>query len=269
MTPSPREPRPEDRPSTARMYDYFLGGYHNFAVDRAAADQLAAIEPEFPLYLRANRAFLRRAVSFIVRSGVRQLLDLGSGIPTVGNVHEVAEAIAPETRVVYVDIDPIAVTLGREVLGRNSRATVIQADMLQTDSVFSHPDLQRLIDPREPIGVLMLAVVHFIADESVALQLVKDVREHMCPGSFLALTHATQSFRPPAMEGLLTEYARASSPVTLRTGEQIAAFFQGFELVEPGLVPTPAWRPESKDDLFADHPEQSHAYAGVGRKPET
>jgi S-adenosyl methyltransferase len=269
MTSSSREPRPEDRPSVARMYDYFLGGYHNFAVDRAAADQMAALEPEFPLYLRANRAFLRRAVSFMLRSGVRQLLDLGSGIPTVGNVHEVAEAIAPETRVVYVDIDPIAVALGRDVLADNPRATVIQGDMLQTDSVLSHPELERLIYPSEPMGVLLLAVVHFIADDSVAERFVRDVRERMAPGSYLALTHATQSFQPQAMEGLLSEYARASSPVTLRTGEQIATFFDGLELVEPGLVPTPAWRPESKDDLFVDEPKRAHAFAGVGRKPKT
>jgi SAM-dependent methyltransferase len=248
------------------MYDYFLGGYHNFAVDRAAAEQVVAIEPDFPFYLRANRAFLRRAVSFLVQQGIRQLLDLGSGIPTVGNVHEVAQALARETRVVYVDIDPIAVVMGKELLANNPRATVIQADAREPGKLLAHPDLRRLVDTNQPIGVLLLAFVHYIANDARANELVMSIRDALAPGSYVALTHATSSFQPPEMERLSSEYMRAGSPITLRSREQIARLFDGLELVEPGLVPTPAWRPESGEDLFVDTPERAHAFAGIGRK---
>jgi S-adenosyl methyltransferase len=265
MSSSPRPPGPEEQPSVARIYDYFLGGFHNFAVDRAAAAQLVAMEPDFPLFLRANRGFLRRAVSFLVQDGVRQLLDLGSGIPTVGNVHEIAQAQAPETRVVYVDIDPIATAMGKEVLADNPLATVVQADALDPQKVLRLPEVQRLLDTTQPIAVLLVAFVHFIAEDQRAADLVGQLREVMAPGSYLALTHATQSFRPE-MSRLAEEYTRAASPITLRTREQIAALLEGFDLVPPGLVPTPAWRPESPEDLFVDQPERAHAFAAVGRK---
>lgn len=194
MTVPPAPPDPEQRPSNARMYDYFLGGYHNFAVDRAAAQGILAVEPDFSLLLRANRAFLRRAVLFAGNNGVRQFLDLGAGIPTVGSVHEVAQALDPEARVVYVDVDPIATALSRDILASNPRAVAIQADALLPERVLHHPDLARTLDLRQPLAVLLVAFLHLVPDEDQARRVVHAYRDASAPGSYLAVSHATDSF---------------------------------------------------------------------------
>jgi SAM-dependent methyltransferase len=248
------------------MYDYFLGGYHNFAIDREAAARVLAAEPDFAHFVRANREFLRRAVSFVVGSGVRQLLDLGSGIPTVGNVHEVAQARDPSIRVVYVDIDPIAYSLSREILGDNPNAVAVHADAMDPEELLSLPDVQRMLDLRQPVAVLLVAFLHFVDDDKKASGLIGYLRDVLAPGSYLALTHATGVFNPERAANTQTVYNRATSAVTLRSREQIAAFFEGFELVEPGIVPTPAWRPDARDATFANEPERGQAFAGVGRK---
>jgi S-adenosyl methyltransferase len=266
MTVPPAPPDPEQRPSNARMYDYFLGGYHNLAVDRAAAEGILAVEPDFALILRANRAFLRRVVLFAVNNGIRQFLDLGAGIPTVGSVHEVAQALDPETRVVYVDIDPIATALSREILAGSSRAVAVQADALQPERVLQHPELARTLDLREPLAVLLVAFLHLVPDEERALRLVQTYRDASATGSYLALSHATGSFTPERSARTATVFNRATSPVSLRTREQIARYFDGYDLVDPGIVPTPSWRPESEEDLFANEPERAQAFAGVGLK---
>ena len=226
-----------------------------------------AVEPDFPLFLRANRAFLRRAVSFCVNAGIRQFLDLGSGIPTAGNVHEIAQALAPTTCVLYVDDDPIAVALSRDILAGNPRAVAIQANVMKPEQLLRHPDLTRLLDLQQPVAVLLVAFMHFVADDEEAAGLVGYFRDAIASGSYLAITHATDRFTPERSARTATVYNRATSPVTLRNREQIARFFDGFELVEPGVVPTPSWRPDSKDDLLVDEPERGQAFAGVGRKP--
>jgi len=267
MTSAQPPPHPEQRPSNARMYDYFLGGYHNFAIDREAAERVLAIEPDFALLLRANRGFLRRAVSFVVNAGVCQFLDLGSGIPTAGNVHEVAQASNTASRVVYVDIDPIASALSRDILAHNSNAISIQADVLKPDQLLCDPDVLKMLDFHQPMAVLLVAFVHFIADDEQALRLVRSYRDAIAPGSYLVISHPTDAFTPERSARTQTVYNRATSPVTLRARERIERFFEGFDLVEPGLVPTPAWRPDSRDELFVNEPERGQAYAGVARKP--
>jgi hypothetical protein len=256
-----------DRPSAARMYDYFLGGHHNFEMDRRVAEQATAIWPDMPLVLRSNRAFLRRAVRFLVARGIDQFLDLGSGIPTVGNVHEVAQQANPAARVMYVDIDPVAVAQSRGLLRENSRATIIQADACQPEQILDHPEVARLLDLRRPLGVLIVALFHFVRDDAQAYGAVRTLRDAMVPGSYLALSHASDDGIPREMRDQVKQiYENTPTPVQLRSRAGIARFFDGFELVEPGLVYMPLWRPEGPDDLLLDEPERCAAYAGVGRK---
>jgi SAM-dependent methyltransferase len=257
-----------DRPSVARMYDFFLGGYHNFAIDRAVAEQVVAAHPDFPLIMRANRAFLRRAVTFLAAQGIDQFLDLGSGIPTVGNVHEVAQAINPDARVVYVDIDPVAVAHSRAILAGNPNVAAIQADARRPEQIVADPEVRRLLDFDRPLAVLVLAFLHFLQDDAEAEALMRGLRDALAPGSYLVISHASYDDMPAdvreRLEGL---YARTPTPVRSRTREQIADFFSGFELVEPGLVHVPAWRPEGPGDIWHDEPERVHGFGAVGRKP--
>ena len=153
-----------ERPSAARMYDYYLGGSHNFAVDRAAADAVLAVIPDVPVGAQANRAFLRRAVRYLVEAGVTQFIDIGSGIPTLGNVHEIAQQADPRTRVVYVDTDPVAVAHSRLILGGNERATVIHEDLRRPGEILEHPDVRQLIDFDQPVALMLVAVLHFVSD---------------------------------------------------------------------------------------------------------
>jgi len=257
---------PEDQANVSRIYDYFLGGYHNRAIDRAAAQRILDVEPDFALMLQANRAFLRRAVVFAVGEGVRQFLDLGSGIPSVRNVHEVAQELEPRARVIYVDSDPIVIEVSRDILAGNSNAVAIHADVMKPEQLLQHPDLRGTLDLSQPIAVLLVAVLHFIGEHDIAARLVKYLRDVIASGSYLILTHPSNIFAERSSRTLAV-YNRTRSQVTLRSREQIDRFFEGFELVEPGLVLTPLWRPESKDDLFVSEPERGQAFAGVGRKP--
>ncbi len=258
---------PDERPSVARMYDYFLGGHHNFPVDRAAAEQIIALHPETPLVAQANRAFLRRAVTFLAEQGIRQFLDLGSGIPTVGNVHEVAQAAAADARVIYVDIDPVAVTHSASLLENDANATVIQADARRPETIVGHPEVRRLLDFSRPVGVLLVSFLHFVTDDAEAERLVQGLREVLAPGSYIAISHAATEVVTPVMRQAIEVYRGSSSPSTIRTPAQIARFFAGLDLVEPGLVATPLWRPEGPGDVFLDTPERAMALVGVGRVP--
>ena len=261
------------RPSAARMYDYYLGGFHNFEVDRQAADQLLKIYPQARDIAVANRAFLRRAVEFMVSQGIDQFLDLGSGIPTVGNVHEVAQAANPEARVVYVDIDPIAVAHGRAILEGNERATVIQADARDVESILNHPDTQRLLDFSKPVGFLAVGFFYFIDDEGVR-HILDMFNQLAVSGSYLALSHlsdddeiVTNDAIRMAIEKGKEIYARSPSPLYWRKKQEIEAMFEGWKLVEPGLVFVPLWRPESDEDPGLDDPAALAMYAGVAVKP--
>lgn len=257
---------PDARPSVARMYDYLLGGHHNFPADRAAAEQMVALMPDFPLIMAANRAFLRRAVTFLLSEGITQFLDIGSGIPTVGNVHEVAQAARPDARVVYVDIDPVAVTHSAALLAGNPDAAFIRADARQPDQILGHPDVRGMLDFREPIGVLLVAFLHFVPDDDEATQIVQRLSDATAPGSYVAISHAIHTYATDVEGRGVEVYGRSNTPITLRSPERVRRFYEPLELVEPGLVPIPLWRPEGSDDIFLNDPARSGMLAGVGRK---
>lgn len=254
-----------DRPSGARVYDYFLGGAHNFAVDRELADAMSAMTPNIGDTMRANRAFLRRVVRFLVDEGITQFLDIGSGIPTVGNVHEVAQQADPSARVVYVDADPVAVSHSRAILGDDPSTGIIQADARDVAAILADPQTRRLLDFDRPIGVLVLGVLHFIPDQQQAVDIVAALTEVVAPGSYVALVNVTHEGQPPEVLEAQKMSARTSTEIVLRSRAELAAQFGGLTLVEPGLVHIPMWRPDSPLDVD-DHPERFGALAGVGRK---
>jgi SAM-dependent methyltransferase len=268
MQPSP--PAPEDldidteRPTLARAYDYLLGGEHNFASDREMIRQAMEFMPDLPIQAQANRGFLHRAVSFLADTGIRQFLDIGSGIPTRGNVHEVAQKAAPDSKVVYVDIDPVAVSHSRQLLAGNPNTAVVQEDARNATAIIEHPDVRAMLDFTEPIAVIMVALLHVIPDADDPYGIVATMRSVMAPGSYLVIGHGTSDGLPAETERI-KELTRRT-PTTLHTRDRagVLRFFDGFELVEPGLVWVPEWRPESPDDVPAD-PERSTNYAGVGR----
>jgi hypothetical protein len=253
--------------SVARIYDAMLGGVHNFAIDREALAAFTAIDPQVRALARANRAFLGRTVRHLAAAGVRQFLDLGSGIPTQGNVHEVAQAAAPDARVVYVDNDPVAVAHSASLLSENPGADIVTGDARRPAEIIDSPQVRRLIDFNQPVAVLMITLLHFITEEEGPEQLVGAFRDALCPGSWLALSHATDEDRPTTAAAVGKLYSsRATSPVTARSRQRIAGLFDGFELVDPGLVYVPLWRPDP-DDEIPDRPSEYWVYAGVGRKP--
>jgi hypothetical protein len=256
-----------ERANVARIYDALLGGTHNFAVDRDAARTLTAIDPGYRDVAKANRAFLGRAVRFLADVGIRQFLDIGSGVPTEGNVHEIARTAAPESRVVYVDIDPVAIAHSKSILAVDDRATVIEADLREPEKILGHPEVRRLIDFDQPVGLLMVAVLHFIRDEENPGELVKRLARSLVSGSYLTISHGTSDERPASVVGAVRKLnTQTTTPANLRGHAEISAFFDGFDLLEPGLVFTPQWRPD-RPAPFIDHPERSWIYAGVGRKP--
>jgi len=232
-----------DRPSAARVYDYYLGGSHNFAADRAMADKAMQILPELPAIMRANRAFLGRAVRYLAAAGITQFIDLGSGIPTVGNVHEVARELEAGARVVYVDNDPIAVVHARSLLASDPLATVIEADLREPGKVLGHPQLQRLINLDQPVGVLMVAVLHFVGDEDRPSDIIARYRAAMAPGSHLVVSHGTAANRQEQGARMEALYARSPTPLTPRSAEEVATLLSGFEIIDPGVVYLPLWRP--------------------------
>ncbi|MDM4720046.1 SAM-dependent methyltransferase [Micromonospora sp. WMMA1363] len=253
-----------ERPSVARMYDYYLGGSHNFAVDRAAAQAMVTAVPEAPLMAQANRAFLRRAVQFLVDAGVRQFLDIGSGIPTVGNVHEIAQRHAPDSRVVYVDIDPVAVAHSQEILAGNDRTTVVQEDLRHPERILGHPEVRRLLDLDRPVAVLVVAVLHFVAADDRPGELLRTLRDAVAPGSWLVLSQASADGRDDDERAEAEAiYRRTDNPLWLRSRAELTALFDGFELVEPGVVWVPQWRPEFSENT--EDAEQSGFIGGVGR----
>lgn len=259
---------PLDKPSAARMYDYLLGGYHNFEVDRQAVQAVIEAFPEVRLVAHANRAFLRRVVTFFAEQGIDQFLDLGSGIPTVGNVHEVAQTLNPAARVVYVDIDPVATAHSQAILKDNPKATAIQADVRQPERILSHAEVQSMLDFSKPVATLLLAILHFVTDDEEAYGVVRILRDALVPDSFIAISHASHHNAPPdVIERIEQATRRASASTKYRSRAQIQRFFDGLELVDPGLVSIPLWRPEERDDVLLDQPERALALAGAGRKP--
>ncbi len=255
------------RANPARVYDYLLGGTDNFLADQDVARALIALEPNSREIARANRAFLGRAVRFLAAAGICQFLDIGSGIPTQGNVHEIAQQASPGARVVYADIDPVAIAHSRAILSGNQNATIVEADLREPAEALTRPDIGRLIDFREPVGLLLVSVVHFLADQEDPWRIVATFRDGLAPGSYLVLSHATNEGRPEIVKAAEKLYnANVSAPAYARSRAQILRFFDGFDLVDPGLVYVPQWRPNALADLPAD-PNQSGSMAGVARMP--
>ncbi|GAA4987130.1 SAM-dependent methyltransferase [Nonomuraea thailandensis] len=251
-------------PHSARVYDYWLGGKDNFEADRRVAEQTMAAVPGIRESARNNRAFLGRAVRHLADLGVRQFLDLGTGIPSQGNTHEVAQERAPESRVVYVDNDPIVMAHARALLTSTpeGRTAYIEADVREPRSILEHPDALATLDFTQPIALVMVAILMHIPDADDPGRLVKTYAQALPPGSYLVLSHLTLDLIP---RQVADDYLKATGSQAMhrtpRTGEQIARYFEGFDLVEPGLVAVSKWRDEP---LFPD--EAAWMYAGVGRK---
>ncbi|GAA5068155.1 SAM-dependent methyltransferase [Thermocatellispora tengchongensis] len=251
-------------PNVARLYDYYLGGKDNFAADREAAEKILAVAPELRLAARENRAFLGRAVRFMAREGITQFLDIGTGLPTQGNVHEVAGEVVTEPHVVYVDRDPVVLTHARALLaGAGRGTTIVQGDLRRPEEILTHPDVVKALDFSRPIGLLLVAVMHFITEDDGPARIMATLRDALPPGSLLALSHGTRDARAAAVDKGTEVYQKATSPLVLRTRAEIEALFTGLELVEPGVVWLPQWRPDH-DPI--DPPDTSLILCGVGRK---
>jgi hypothetical protein len=252
-----------DRPNAARMYDFYLGGSHNFAVDRTLASTVLDLWPDMPRAMQANRAFLRRAVRFLADQGVHQFLDIGSGIPTVGNVHEVAQESAAGARVVYVDTDPIAVTHSRALLAGDDLTVVVQADGREPEALLASPEVTGHVDLGQPVGLLMVAFLHFVPDEGDPRGIIERYARLLPPGSWFVMSHgSTDGFDDgDQMEEL---YRRTPTPVTLRTKADLEAMLAGVDLVEPGVVFITGWRPDAGEEDESD-PSWVSTYGAVGR----
>ncbi|MGF1427652.1 SAM-dependent methyltransferase [Kitasatospora sp. LaBMicrA B282] len=262
----PTDLRPEI-PHPARMYDYYLGGKDNFPADRAAAEEIIAISPRVRLSAQANRGFLQRAVKHLAEQGVRQFLDIGTGIPTAGNTHEVAQRVDPAARVAYVDNDPIVLVHSRALLAGASKgsASVVQADLRDPAGILDAPEVRDLLDLGQPVALLLFAILHFVGEDSDPYGIVRKLVDALPSGSYLALSHGTADFLSPeqAQRGPAV-YCAATERLTLRSREQVARFFDGLELLEPGIVTVPRWRPELPE---REGDAVTGIWGAVGRKP--
>ncbi|MCW2642391.1 MAG: hypothetical protein JWP76_4697 [Dactylosporangium sp.] len=250
------------RPSPARIYDYLLGGTHNFAVDREFADRAIAASPELPYGARSNRAFLGRAVQLMTSHGVGQFLDIGAGIPTQEPTHEVAARGCPQARVVYVDNDPIAVAHSRALLTGDARGSVLHADLRDPKVILDSDAVASMIDFSRPVGLLLLAVLHFLSDADDPADVIATLAEALAPGSYLVISHVSPP--PGADVERLEQELRESRIGYIRGRDEIARFFEGWEMVEPGLVPPALWRPSGVPGQQA---YQVPGLAGVARRP--
>ena len=253
-------------PNVARMYDYLLGGGANFAIDREAADAAVVAWPYIRQGAQIQRAFMRRAVGYLTEVGVDQFLDLGSGIPTAGNVHQIAHRENPAARIAYVDYEPVAVHAARSMLAGDHRVSVTQLDIRKPDAVLSAPTVAGLLDFTRPVAVLAIGILHFLQDTDDPVRLLGEYRDACPPGSYLAISQASQvSLSDEQVARFLAAYARSTTPAVWRTKDEIHRFLDGYRLVDPGLVLLPQWRP----DIPVSDAEaaESNIYGGVGTLP--
>jgi hypothetical protein len=249
------------------MYDLFLGGKDNYAADRNAVDKVLQVFPHAPEMARTNRAFMRRVTRWLADRGIRQFLDIGTGIPTEPNLHQIAQEIAPASRVVYVDNDPIVLTHARALMTGTSegRTAYIDADAADPAAILRAPDLRDTFDLTEPIGVSLLALLHFIPDDRAPYQIVSTLMDAVAPGSYLVMSHATADFDPESIAKAVRVYQQNGLTPQVRSHREFARFFDGLDMIEPGIVPPHRWHPDSIEPAAGKDARVSF-YAAVGRK---
>jgi hypothetical protein len=255
-------------PNVARMYDYYLGGKDNYVADRATAEEVLSAAPQIRSAVRENRGFLERAVRYLAaEAGIRQFLDIGSGLPTQRNVHQIVADIAPGARVVYVDHDPVVVAHGKALLSGARSTAFLQADVRRPERILDDPAVQELIDFGKPVAVLLAAVLNFVGDDDDPAGIMDTLRRPMAPGSHLVISHGTRERHSRAAENIEKVYNRATEQAVLRTHEEILPFFSGFDLLPPGLVYAAQWRPDAPRS--ADDPGTAMTLAGVAALAST
>ena len=258
---------PQRQPNTARIYDYWLGGTHNFEEDRELGERMKQVLPDIEHISRANRAYLRRAVRAVAEAGIDQFLDLGSGLPSEGNVHETAREVNPAARTVYVDIDPVTVEFGRAMLIGTQGVEILAADLRDPGAVLGSDEVARCLDLSRPVGLLMVAMLQFVPDQDDPAGVVAAYRDACAPGSHLVVSHATTEYHPQQMQTATQIYNAATLPITMRSRAQITSLLDGYELLPPGLVEPVRWRPQPGDyDPFSGDPARYNMLAAVGRR---
>ena len=256
----------------ARRYNYWLGGKDNFAADRESGDKIASVYPPIKTAARENRAFLQRAVRYLAaEAGIRQFLDVGTGIPTADNTHEVAQGIAPESRVAYVDNDPIVLTHARALLQSSPEGATayLDADLREPERILGDPQLRSVLDLSKPVALMLIAIVHFLQDAEQPHKIVRRLLDALAPGSFLVMSHGTLDLIPPHILARAADHVavgRVSFDMIPRPLEEVSRFFDGLEVVEPGIVPVTEWRPTVPE---SERPSLAEAaiYGGVARLP--
>ncbi|NGN63314.1 SAM-dependent methyltransferase [Streptomyces sp. A7024] len=274
----PKAPLDLRTPNVPRIYDYFLGGKDNYAADREIMEEVRRHVPDAPLLARENRAFLCRAVRHLAAAGIRQFIDIGSGMPVEGleNLHEIAQDAAPDARVAYVDIDPVVLSHGRALLGKAPGVAVLQGDVRRPEDILAAPELHGVIDFDEPVAVIMLLLLHFVRDEEDPPGILARLRAALAPGSHLVITHSTSEFDTDGrVQKAADVYEKAGAPLTLRGRAEIMRLFDGFDLLDPGLTTVSLWHPEPATPspprpgpgwTVPPGAERQWIYAGVGRK---
>ncbi|MGW8066394.1 SAM-dependent methyltransferase [Streptomyces ziwulingensis] len=261
----------QDKAHSARMYDYYLGGKTNYAVDREAAQQVVRVFPAIETVARVNRAYMHRAVRYLAHQGIRQFIDVGTGIPTAPNLHDVAQEVAPECRVVYVDNDPIVLVYADELLDGSpqGRTGYVQADATKPEEVWAAVTERDILDLDRPVALSLHALLHFVIDAQQPYDIVRRLLAPLPSGSYLSLSHCTGDFDPAAWQAITDTYTQRGTPAQVRSHPEILGFFDqhGLELVEPGVVLAHRWRPEAGSGPGVLTERQVSLYAGVARKP--
>ncbi|GII93444.1 SAM-dependent methyltransferase [Sinosporangium siamense] len=255
---------------SARVYDYWLGGKDNFAADRALGDAMVQAIPTLPVMARANRDLLGRAVRYLTqKAGIRQFLDIGTGIPTAGNIHDVSQSIAPESRVLYVDHDPIVLAHARALMASRpeGRTEFIMADLREPEAILAHPTLEKILDLDRPVALMLVAILMYFDNEDDPYTLVRTLLDALPSGSYLTITHPTADFDPESTGAAVAAATQAGIKLVPRTKAEVEKFFAGLEVVSPGVVPVLSWHPGEANEWPADDPNSVWYYAGVARKP--
>ncbi|WP_084534669.1 SAM-dependent methyltransferase [Nocardia yamanashiensis] len=258
---------PLDQPHTSRIYDYFLGGKDNYEVDRVAAEEILKAWPDIRVAARVNRQFMHRSTRFLAEAGVRQFLDIGTGIPTEPNLHQIAQQTAPDARVVYVDNDPLVLAHARALMAASAPETMtyIQGDVTDPNSILRAPELGQVLDLNQPVGLSMIALLHFV--EADVNKIISTFLDALAPGSYLVICIITGDFAPEQLAAAQDVYRVRRMPAQIRKRDEVLSWFEGLELVEPGVVPPHRWRVEQAEEIPASFDAKINCYCGVGRKP--